>query len=249
MGGAIDNGASVTNQGFGYDPSTDSWTALPNSNNATYRGAAACGIYKVGGALGGFQPVPFTEELPGYDQCGGDVTWLSEDKTSLDIAPGQTVSVRITADSSALSQPGTYQGELVPQTDSPYGTATPLDVVLHVNPPAKWGKITGTVTDGAGAPVSGATVAICTMYDTKTGACGPTTYTLKTDGHGGYQLWLNQGFNPLQVIAAKDGYTPLMKIAKISKGGTTTTNFTLSASSDFTPAKVQAFLNGQMRSK
>jgi N-acetylneuraminic acid mutarotase len=249
IGGAIDNGAEVTNQGFGYDPSTDSWSALPNSNNATYRGGAACGIYKVGGALGGFQPVPFTEYLPGYDQCGGDVTWLSEDKTGLDIAPGQTVSVRITADSSALSQPGTYQGELVPQTDSPYGTATPVDVVLHVNPPAKWGKVTGTVTDGSGAPIDGATVAICTMYDTKTGACGPTTYTLKTDGHGGYQLWLNQGFNPLQVIAAKDGYTPVMKIAKITKGGTTTTNFTLSASSDFTPAKVQAYLNGQMRSK
>ncbi|HJP80175.1 MAG TPA: carboxypeptidase regulatory-like domain-containing protein [Pseudonocardiaceae bacterium] len=249
IGGAIDNGAAVTNQGFGYDPSTNSWSALPNANNATYRGGAACGAYKVGGALGGFQPVPFTEYLPGYDQCGGDVPWMSEDKTSFDVAPGQTVSVRITTDSSVLSQPGTYQGELVAQTDSPYGTAAPVGVVLRVTPPAKWGKITGTVSDSSGAPIAGATVAICTMYDTRTGACGPTTYTLKTDGRGGYQLWLNQGFNPLQVIAAKDGYTPVMKIAKIHQGETTTTDFTLSASSDFTAAKVQEYLNAQMRSK
>jgi hypothetical protein len=50
------------------------WTALPNANNATYRGGAACGIYKVGGSAGGFNPVQFTENLPGYDQCGSDVT-------------------------------------------------------------------------------------------------------------------------------------------------------------------------------
>jgi N-acetylneuraminic acid mutarotase len=246
IGGAINNGSAVTNQGFGYDPSTDSWSALPNSNNATYRGGAACGIYKVGGSLGGFNPVPFAEQLPGYDQCGGDVSWMSEDKTGFDVSPGQTVSVRITADSSTLSQPGTYQGELILRTDSPYGTAAPLDVILQVSPPKQWGKITGAVSDSGGAPISGATVAICTMYDTRTGACGPTTYTLKTDGHGAYQLWLNQGFNPLQIIAAKDGYTPIMKIAHIRKGASTTVNFTLTQSSIYTQTKVQAYLRTTM---
>ncbi|HEY7050176.1 MAG TPA: hypothetical protein VH373_23380 [Jatrophihabitantaceae bacterium] len=92
---------------------------------------AACGTYKIGGSLGGFNPVPFAEQLPGYDRCGGDVSWLSENATGFDLAPGQTVSVRITADSSTLSQPGTNQGELIARTDSPYGTAAPIDVVLQ----------------------------------------------------------------------------------------------------------------------
>jgi hypothetical protein len=65
------------------------------------------------------------------------------------------------------------------------------------------------------------------MYRPTTGACGPVTYTLKTNGSGNYQLWLDQGFSPLQIIAAKDGYQPVAKIAKISKGSTTTENFAL----------------------
>lgn len=249
MGGAIDNGGSVTNQGFAYDPSTNSWTALPNANNATYRGGAACGIYKVGGSAGGFNTVQFTEHLPGYEQCGGDVTWMSEDKTAFDVTPGQSVTVHITADSSTLSQPGTYAGLLTVSTNSPYGMAGPVKVTLQVTPPKKWGKVAGTVLDSSGAPIAGATVAVCTMYDTRTGACGPTTYTLKTDGSGHYQLWLSSGFNPLQIIAAKDGYTPLMKIAHIRKGATTTVDFTLSKSSDFTQAKVRAYLNTNLYSK
>ena len=162
---------------------------------------------------------------------------------------GQSVSVRITVDSSTLSQPGAYQGELIARTDSPYGTAAPIDVVLQATPPKTWGKVTGTVLDGSGAPIAGATVAICTMYDTRTGACGPTTYTLKTDGHGGYQLWLDQGFNPLQIIAAENGYTPIMKIARIHKGESTTVDFTLAASGTFTQAKVQAYLRANLHAR
>jgi hypothetical protein len=51
--------------------------------------------------------------------------------------------------------------------------------------------------------------------------------SLKTDGRGDYQLWLDHGFSPLEIIAAKDGYTPVMKVAKITKGGTTTANFVI----------------------
>jgi hypothetical protein len=65
------------------------------------------------------------------------------------------------------------------------------------------------------------------MYDGPTGSCGPVTYTLKTDNDGYYQLWLNKGFNPLEVIAAKDGYQPQLKISHVTAGGTTTTNFAL----------------------
>jgi hypothetical protein len=219
----------VTNQAAEYDPGADSWAALPNANNAEYRGGGSCGIYKIGGSTGGFSPQAFSEVLPGYDQCGGgaDVTWLSEDPTEFDVAPGATVTVTVTLDSSAVDQPGTYHAKLAVSTDTPY-SVRPTDVTMHVNPPASWGKIRGTVTDATnGNPLAGATVQICTMYDTRTGQCGPVTYTLKTDNAGYYQLWLNNGFNPLEVIAAKDGYQPLLKIVRITAGGTTTANFAL----------------------
>ena len=59
---------------------------------------------------------------------------------------------------------------------------------------------------------------------------GPVTYTLKTDNSGNYQLWLNQGFNPRQVIAAKDGYQPIAKVARIIRGSSVTVNFALNKS-------------------
>jgi N-acetylneuraminic acid mutarotase len=228
-GGVTSNSATVTNQAAEYDPAADSWAPLANANNAEYRGGGACGMYKIGGSTGGFSPQTFAEVLPGYDQCAGaaDVPWMSEDPAEFDVAPGETVTVTVTLDSSAVTQPGDYHGSLAVATDSPY-SITPIDVAMHVTPPASWGKIRGTVTDaGSGNPLAGVTVQICTMYDGPTGSCGPVTYTLKTDNDGYYQLWLNKGFSPLEVIAAKDGYQPQVKISRITAGGTTTTNFAL----------------------
>jgi N-acetylneuraminic acid mutarotase len=242
VGGAVNNGAAVTNEAFSYDPSDNTWSTMPAANNASYRGGAACGIYKVGGSIGGFQPVPFTENLPGYDQCGGAVSWMSMDDTRFTVAPGATVKVTVTADSSVVSQPGTYAAGVVAIASTPYPSLAPVSVTMTVTPPSTWGKITGTVSGASGAPVSGATVAICTMYSTRTGLCGPETFTLKTNGSGQYQLWLNKGFNPLQIIAAEDGYTPIMKIGKIAEGGTTTVNFTLTSSSSASQAEVQRFV-------
>ncbi len=246
MGGAVDNGSAVTNQGFAYDPAANAWTAMPDSNSATYRGGAACGIYKVGGAGGGFNPVQFAETLPGYGQCGGAPAWMSESATAFHVAPGRTVKVRVTVNSAVVSQPGTYKGQLAIDTDSPYRSPQPVDVTMQVKPPKTWGKVAGKVTGSTGAPVAGATVAICTMYDPQTGTCGPTTYTLKTNAAGAYQLWLNKGFNPLQVIAAKDGYTPMMKVARIYQGETTTVDFALDQASGFTQVKVQEYLNAHV---
>jgi hypothetical protein len=48
------------------------------------------------------------------------------------------------------------------------------------------------------------------------------------------------------VIAAKDGYTPLLKIVKIQKGETVTTDFTLAANSSFTAAKINKYLAGAL---
>ncbi|HEX4791403.1 MAG TPA: hypothetical protein VH372_23275, partial [Actinospica sp.] len=63
---------------------------------------------------------------------------------------------------------------------------------------------------------------------------------------GRYQLWLNKGFSPLEVIAADNGYTPVMKIAKVTAGKTTNLLFALNSSSATTQSAVQAFLNSHL---
>jgi len=74
------------------------------------------------------------------------------------------------------------------------------------------------VTSTSGAPIAGATVQIDTWA---------ASYTLKTDKDGHYALWLDVRNNPLQVIVAKDGYQPQVRKVKISKGTTTTADFSL----------------------
>ncbi|MGH3509944.1 MAG: carboxypeptidase regulatory-like domain-containing protein [Nocardioidaceae bacterium] len=225
------SGGLTTNQASEYDPSTDSWAALPNANTALYRSGGSCGLYMIGGSSGGFTPVAESEVLPGYDQCaaGADVPWLSEDPGEFDVAPGQSVTVTVTMDASQVSQPGDYLGKVLVGTDSPY-QVSPVTATMHVNPPRSWGKVRGTVVNAAGDPISGVTVQLCTMFNRVSGSCGPVTYTLKTDQSGYYQLWLSAGYSPLEVIAAKDGYQPALKLATIKKGATTTVNFTLNKS-------------------
>ncbi|MGH3447964.1 MAG: Kelch repeat-containing protein, partial [Nocardioidaceae bacterium] len=186
-GGVVDD--LVSNESFEYDPATDSWSSLPNANHALYRGGGACGLYRVGGAVEHFEATPYAGLLSGYDQClaGEDVSWLSANTTEFDVAPGATVTVRVALDSSVLAQPGEYRAGLAVVTDSPY-RMQPVDVGMTVNPPKRWGKIGGTVTDTDGAPIGGATVQVCTMYRHGSGRCGPVTYTLKTDSRGHFQL-------------------------------------------------------------
>jgi N-acetylneuraminic acid mutarotase len=227
IAGGVSNNA-IGNQAAAYDPSSNSWSALPNANNPEYRGGGACGMYKIGGSTFQFDAQNFAEVLPGFDSCGvEDVPWLSESTDTFTLNPGQSQTVAVTMDSSTLSQPGAYAAKLAISTDSPY-QFTPIGVVMQANPPATWSKVSGTVTDAStGNPIAGATVQICTQYNKSTGTCGQVTYTLKTDSSGNYQLWLNRGFNPLQIIAAKDGYQPATKLATLTKGVTTTVNFAL----------------------
>ena len=182
-GGAVQNGFAITNQGVafsmtGSDPATGVWSPLPNSNNALYRGGAACGIDKIGGAPEQFDAVPFAEELPGYDQCGaGNVPWLSASPGQATLQPGQSVTVQVTLDASDLGivdQPGSYVAKLGLQADTPYWV-NPITVTMTANPPTTWGKIAGTVSglkcDGGAAPIMGGTVQIDSWAQ---------SYTLKT---------------------------------------------------------------------
>lgn len=223
-GGVTDNASTLTNQSFAYNPGTDSWTAIANSNNTVYRGGSACGFYKVGGSVGNFNAVNRVEVLPGFDQCGSgaDVGWLSVTPNSFTVEPGTTVKLTVTLDASAsiVSQPGDYLASLTYSTNTPYAV-TATKVVMTVTPPNTWGKITGKVS-GAGCsgsvPLAGATVQI----DSWT-----ASYTLVTDDEGNYNLWLDRRNNPLTVIAAKDGWAPQVRTAKITAGGVLTLNWSL----------------------
>jgi N-acetylneuraminic acid mutarotase len=223
-GGAVNGGSAITNAGYAYDPGSDSWTALPNSNNTVFRAGSACGLYRVGGNPGGqfVPPVADSEVLPGFADCDEvtDVPWLSLSATSVTLQPGKSAKVTVTFNAAdpTITQPGTLTAQVAVGTDTPYAVA-PVDLAMTVNPPKTWGKITGTVTSAVdGSPIPGATVQIDTWA---------TSYTLRTDASGQYQLWLDVRNNPLQVIVAKDGYQPQVRTVKIAKGTTTTSSFVL----------------------
>jgi N-acetylneuraminic acid mutarotase len=226
-GGVTDNSGSVTNQGYAYDPAADSWTALPNANQTRYRAGSACGLYRIGGNPGGafVPPVADAEVLPGFNRCGAsaDVSWLSLDATEVTVAPGKSAKVTVTLDASVadITQPGLNTAAIAIGSDTPYPIPA-VPVSMTVKPPKTWGKIAGKVTSAAnGAALGGVTVQIDTWA---------TSYTLKTAADGTYQLWLDTRNNPLQLIAAKDGYQPQTKSVKIKKGATTTADFTLKKS-------------------
>jgi hypothetical protein len=222
-GGITQANAAITNTGYAYDPVTDAWASLPNSNDALFRGGSACGLYRIGGAASGIgaPPVPRSEVLPGFTDCAApaDAPWLSESPDPVTIRPGGHATVTLTLDPSvaSITQPGTYTASLVLNSGTPYPTS-PVDVTMTVKPPPTWGKITGTVTGPDGKPIAGATMQIETRAN---------SYTLKTDKTGQYALWLDVRNNPLQVIAAKDGYQPQVRTARITRGGTTTADFAL----------------------
>jgi N-acetylneuraminic acid mutarotase len=225
--GVINNSTTVTNQGWAYDPAANSWSALPNANQARYRAGAACGFVKAGGSTGGFTPTPQSELLPGFDQCSTvtDVPWLSASPTTTTLQPGESVTVTVTlaaTPDAGVAQPGTYTAQLGVKSNTPYPVA-PIEVTMTVQPPKDWGKLTGVVTgidcQGASAALRGATVQVNGQKD--------WTFTLKADTNGRYAIWAPQNANPVQIIVARDGWIPQTKQVSLKAGKTVTTDFAL----------------------
>ncbi|GAA5142017.1 hypothetical protein GCM10023340_04810 [Nocardioides marinquilinus] len=216
-------GAAVSNRSFAYDPAAGAWADLPNSNTARYRGGMACGVHKIGGSSGGFTATVDSETLPGFDDCAAaaaDVEWLSLNKTSATLAPGQSTTVRVTMDPN-VAQPGTYTASVAISEDAP-GSVEPVEVTMTVTPPSTWGKLVGTVSGrscaGAVAPLAGATVAA----DSFAGE-----WTFSTGADGTFAYWFNAKVSPLTMIAAKDGYRPQSKSVRLYRGEEVRADFTL----------------------
>ena len=216
-------GDLITNRTFAYHPGDGAWSDLPNSNTARYRGGMACGVYKIGGASGGFAASVDSEMLPGFEECAvgaADVEWMSINRTSASLAPGESVTVRVTMDPN-VAQPGTYTAGVAIAEDAP-GSVDPVAVTMKVNAPATWGKLVGVVEGesctGDTAPLPGATVQV----DSYAGS-----WTFTTEADGSYAYWFSTAANPLDIITSKDGYAPLTRRVRVYRGEETQADFTL----------------------
>ncbi|MDM4721014.1 S8 family serine peptidase [Micromonospora sp. WMMA1363] len=233
-GGVTSGSTVVTNRTVGYDPTTGSWVDLPNTEFSRYRGAAACGAYRIGGSPTSFVGSVESERLGGLEQCTeeADLPWLSTSPSSFTLAPGasRTVTVTLAATAAAgVAQPGRYSGELAFAADVPY-PVPPVSVEMNVSPPAKWGKLQGTVT---GVTCGGVTVGVpATVRVNRVG--GDTGYTLTADTAGRYAWWLPRG--RYDVIVAKDGWIPEVHRIRVQAGFVGTLDVSLEPSSDCTRA-------------
>jgi N-acetylneuraminic acid mutarotase len=116
-------GVSAVSKAVQYDPVTNGWTDLPSAPQAVLRAGngTGCGLTIVGGTTGAPTGSTSVTALPGFDQCtGDDVSWLSESKTTVELAPGHSARIRVTADARGLAATGTYAATLSMITDSPY---------------------------------------------------------------------------------------------------------------------------------
>ena len=206
-GGVTANFSILTDQTFVYDPATDTWAADANSNNALYRGASACGFYRIGGSTSGFSPVSNGEVYPGLTDCGAggetDVPWITFTPITGTVPADNHVPINVLFDAGQVSQPGSYYMDAVVHTDDPLHPKVTVPVTMTVTSPAGWGKLFGTVSslgycDVNPTPEEGAEVLI-------EGSQGMTV-TVTTDPAGYYQYWMPLAQSPLNITVSADDH-------------------------------------------
>ncbi|MFB6393155.1 S8 family serine peptidase [Polymorphospora lycopeni] len=233
-GGVTAASTTVTNRTIAYDPVAAEWLNLPNAQFARYRGAAACGAYKIGGSPSSFVGSADSEMLGGLDLCdaAGDVSWLSTDPTEFTLAPGESKKVKVTLTATAaagVEQPGTYTAELGIVSDTSYPVPA-ISVEMNVSPPTSWGKVQGTVIGETCAGVRVGVAATVRLNSLNTPGVG---YTLTSGGNGTYAYWIPRG--RYEVIVAKDGWIPQAVRIQVQPGFVATSDFTLAPSSPCAP--------------
>lgn len=225
-GGVTGGSTAITNRTVAYDPASNTWIDAPNAQFALYRGAGACGAYKVGGSPSSFVGSAESEFLADLALCdeAADLPWLDATPTPFTLAAGKSKAVTITLTATAaagVAQPGVYTGQIGIKAATPYPVDS-VDVEMNVSPPPSWGKIQGTVL---GQNCSGSTVGVKAIVRLNLISTPGVGYTLKADSQGKYAYWLPKG--TYQVIVAKDGWIPEAVNAKIEAGIVRTLDFTL----------------------
>jgi subtilisin family serine protease len=193
-------------------------TNSASETSPTYVVAAPCGSPEPRDfATIGFPDVNWVLDVVGTEG-GPGAAWLDvQPSEPVTLAPGQSVQVVATLDPRLVDQPGTWTADVVVAAATPY-TEPSVAASLVVTPPTSWGKIAGKVTDTAGTALQGALVSIDGLEK---------DVTLVTGADGTYAYWMGVSNNSLQLVAAKDGYVPQVRTAKIIKGQTVTHNFAL----------------------
>ena len=157
--------------------------------------------------------------LYGYNHTPADVAWLSFAPVNgtVTAVSGQPIEVTLDASVPEITQPGDYLAEIRVVDDTPYTMAN-VSVLMTVNPPANWGKLSGVVSglgrcDVPGSPLHKAVVTIDGMV------------TLKTAVDGVYGYWMEPGSYTVSVSAP--GYVGQTHTVTISSGQTTSANVDL----------------------
>lgn len=195
------------------------------SNNAgqtapSYLRSESCGLPEPTDTADiGFPGMHIVMNVTGETGAGG-VPWLTIDPLSFSLDPGESQLVTVGLDAN-VEQPGAYGAQITVGHDTP-SEVDPVSVTMDVTPPNQWGKLAGTVTgvacDGTVTPLEDATVQL-----TGTGFA----VTLTTGEDGTYAWWMDVRANPLNVIAALDGYVPQSAETRIRAKKTTVLDFAL----------------------
>lgn len=224
-GGVTGNFTEITASTFAYDPQTNTWTNLPDANNTLYRGASACGFYRIGGSSGGFAPTSAAEMYPGLTDCQDSVNvpWLSVSPSAATVTANGTrvLSVTLSAALNNIDQPGTYSAQMRLGENTPYKLAN-VPVTFTVTAPASWGYLTGNVTSrgycdaaGAPAPITGAQVMLQ----------GKNAYsrTIASGDAGAFAYWVDAANAPLTITVNYNGYVARVLPGVSVSGSQTTT--------------------------
>ncbi len=153
------------------------------------------------------------------DTAGGGMEWLTMSPTEFTLAPGQSKTITASL-SGVVAQPGTFTGSLLASAATPYETPS-VAVSMKVNPPASWGKLSGTVggfTPDGVVSLGDSVVQINGMY---------SAVTLVTGSDGVYEYWFDKSEKTAQIIATASGYVPKVGSAKVTAGTTVVTDFEL----------------------
>ncbi|HET6214758.1 MAG TPA: kelch repeat-containing protein, partial [Micromonosporaceae bacterium] len=225
-GGVTADSTTLTNRTVAFDPAANAWLDLPNAQFPRYRGAGACGVYKVGGSGSSFGPTMEAERLGGLDLCdvSTSVDWLAAAPVAFTLGAGKSRAVKVTLTATAgagIFQPGRYTAQLTVKAATPYGIP-PVDVTMNVLPPPDWGKIQGTVL---GQPCTGGPVPIPAFVRINLLMNPELGTSLRADAQGRFAWWLPAG--TYQVIVAKDNWSPQVRNTTLDAGFVNTVDFTL----------------------
>ena len=148
------------------------------------------------------------------------MNWLSENATTISLAPGASRQLTVTADAKVLAAPGDYAAMLSMISDTPY-LYQPVQVGVKATAPASWGEVSGTVTEATGGkPLAGAAVTLSQH--------GKQQIAVTTDSHGRYDLWRTAGSSTVSVTA--DGHRTGSREVVLKHGGATSADFALAQS-------------------